>query len=70
MVGRLLYRAEFLFVTSLVHELDVAEDGTQRSLGAEFASFLTLEMLYVIVFDPPTSVLVSQLAEWHLDGGT
>ena len=27
-------------------------------------------MLYVIVFDPPTSVLVSQLAEWHLDGGT
>ena len=44
--------------------------GTQRSLGAEFASVLTLEMLYVIVFDPPTSVLVSQLAEWQLDGGT
>ena len=31
----------------------------QMSLGAAFASFLTLEMLYVVVFNPLASVLQS-----------
>ena len=32
MVGRLLYRVDFLFVAFLVHQFHIAHDGTQRCL--------------------------------------